>query len=134
MPARRGGDLTLADFWGLDEDILSKAAGKGTNLILVNTDKGRQLLNLIREDIYLFPRPLAEAVAGNETLQMPTPKPNGCEKLWQLIPQIGFERAARQVYADYYRRVRMRKLKARLVKALPKPIYKALKHVKKWVR
>ncbi len=130
----RGGDLTLADFWGLDEEILAKAEGKGTNLCLVNTDKGRQLLEMIREDIYLYPRPFTEAVAGNETLQMPTQKPIGRERLWALIPQIGFEQAAVQVYAGYYRKVRLRKMRGRLVKKLPSPLYKVLKKAKGWLR
>ena len=126
----RGGDLTLADFWGLDKNVLAKAEGKGTNLCLVNTDKGQQLLDMIRDDIHIFSRPLAEAVAGNETLQMPTAKPKGREELWQLIPQIGFERAARQVYGDYYRKVCLRKMKAGLIRRLPAPIYKTLKWLK----
>ena len=130
----RGGDLTLADFWGLDEEILAKAEGKGTNLCLVNTGKGRQLFDMIREDIHVYPRPFAEAVAGNETLQMPTPKPAGWEQLWKLIPQVGFEQAVVQVYADYYRQVRLRKLKGRLLKILPYPLYKMLKKVKEWLR
>ena len=124
----RSGDLTLGDFWGLDQEILSKTSGKGTNLCLVNTGKGRELLDLIKDEINIFPRPLAEAVAGNDTLQMPTPKPVGREKLWTFIPQVGFEQAALRVYADYYRKVRWQKWKRRLLKCLPRPVYNGLKY------
>ena len=129
----RGGDLTLADFWGLNKEVLAKASGKGTNLCLVNTDKGRYLLDLVKDEIHIFSRPLAEAVAGNETLQMPTPKPAGREKLWELIPLLGFERAAMRVYADYYSKVRWRQLKRNFLKWLPRPLYNTLKSIKDWV-
>ena len=38
-------DITIADFWGIDKEIPDMDDDKGTGLVLVNTEKGRQALN-----------------------------------------------------------------------------------------
>ena len=136
--SERGGDITLADFWGLSEEIAVKADGRGINLLLVNTKNGQELLNSIKDEINLFERPFGEAVAGNETLCCPTEKPVGRDELWNYIPQIGFHKAARQVYSSYYQQVERRKLKrmirSKLKHVIPKKLYEYLKRLKDMIR
>ena len=136
--SERGGDITLADFWGLSEEIALKAYGKGINLLLVNTKKGHELLNSINDEINLFERPLEEAVAGNETLYSPTEKPIGRDELWNKIPKVGFHKAAKQVYPLYYQQVERQKFKRmirrKLVRAIPKLLYNYLKRMKDMMR
>ena len=38
-------DITIADFWGIDREIPDMDDDKGTGLVLVNTEKGRQALD-----------------------------------------------------------------------------------------
>lgn len=42
---RSHSDITIADFWGIDKEMPEMDDDKGTGLVLVNTDKGRQALD-----------------------------------------------------------------------------------------
>lgn len=66
----RIGDITLGDFWGIGKkEPFKKNIENGCNVIIVNTDKGLQLLNSCRTEIYLYQREYDEAIAGNKQLQ-----------------------------------------------------------------
>ncbi len=45
--AERPGDLTIGDFWGITKIDASCHDGKGTSLVLVNNEKGKELLDII---------------------------------------------------------------------------------------
>ena len=61
----RQSDLTLADFWKvestLDED-------KGTSMILVNSERGKMILDSAKEQLFLQKRTIEEAQNGNQML------------------------------------------------------------------
>lgn len=44
-------DVTLADFWGIDTVFPNMDDDKGTSLVFVNTEKGRDALNFTRLDV-----------------------------------------------------------------------------------
>ena len=68
----RTGDLTLADFWGLGKNIpFNGDPSKGCSLILVNTEKGRNLLHSVKDKLFLEERTLEEARTGNGQLRNP---------------------------------------------------------------
>lgn len=47
---KRPSDITLADFWGWEKDDVSiNADDKGLNLVLINTPKGREMFEAIRD-------------------------------------------------------------------------------------
>ena len=131
---QRGGDITLADFWGVADSIAQKSEGKGINLCFVNTDKGQYLFNLIQKSIIYFRRPLLEAMNGNETLVQPTRQPPRRSELWEDIPIIGFDNAARKTYPIYYGYVFLRSIRRYLRSLLPDSLYSVLKKIKnkKW--
>ena len=71
----RIGDLTLADFWGLGKDIPFEGdPSKGCSLILVNTEKGRDLLHSVKDRLFLEERTSEEARTGNGQLRNPAPR------------------------------------------------------------
>lgn len=45
----RQGDITLADFWGVDKYDPKYNDGKGTSLMTVNSSKGQELLELVKD-------------------------------------------------------------------------------------
>lgn len=68
----RVGDLTLGDYWGLDPALtLPVAREGGLSLVLVNTPRGAEALEVISSHTGRMARPLAEAVAGNPRLMTP---------------------------------------------------------------
>ena len=100
--ARRISDITLADFQGLNQEILVKAEGKGESLVLTHTEKGQELFDNIKDRLVIFERPFEEAVKDNTTLKEPTETHEERERLWKLIYKIGFDRAIHKVYWKHY--------------------------------
>lgn len=63
---KRPSDLTLADFWGWERTNkdLNKD-NEGISLLLINTDKGRHILNYIKKDLYLYETTLEKCLQPN---------------------------------------------------------------------
>ncbi len=68
----RVSDLTIGDFWGLDKNSLNQNYDGKISTILVNTEKGRLLLEECQVEIYKEERPLEEALRGNGQLNHPS--------------------------------------------------------------
>lgn len=81
---RCGSDITLADFWGIEEELPAFSDDKGVSLCLCNSEKGFELfedLNIIKVEL-----PLESAVSHNPswTLSLPThPKRDYFFKVFQ---------------------------------------------------
>ena len=87
-------DMTLGDFWGLDMTSVNTTMDKGISLVLVNSDKGKMLLEMVEDHIEMIPRPLTEAVAGNKQLSHPMPRTWRYHVYKKLYPKVGFRLAA----------------------------------------
>lgn len=58
----RIGDVTLADFWGLDSRLEDDG---GTSMVMVNNEKGKYLFDCIKERIVFEEHDFSEIAAGN---------------------------------------------------------------------
>lgn len=122
----RTGDLTLGDFWGvhrshphLDLD------DKGTSLVLVGTDKGRQILDSIGHRIFQESVPIESAFNGNPILSRPSHRPSERDVFLQDLGTLSYPQLIRK-----YRlrgRSRLQILKAR-AKNKAKAILKSILH------
>lgn len=91
----RIGDLTLGDFWGIDKEFIKKYKIKnGLSVLLVNTDKGKCLVDYIGNDANLHKRTLDEAVNGNDQLRAPAPKHKNRDKFYLKLQKYSFSKAA----------------------------------------
>lgn len=69
---RRPSDLTLADFWGWEKAVPGfNTDDKGVSLVLVNTEKGRELFRQTRDRVTFLPARLEDCLQPN--LRQPTP-------------------------------------------------------------
>lgn len=96
--AERVGDLTLGDFWGIDSEIEKQTDVRGINMLFINSAKGQKLIKKNEPDIVMIPRPIEEAVNGNDTLREPTRMPVEYEEFWKLVHLKGFCRAVKEIY------------------------------------
>ena len=71
--SERIGDVTIGDFWGLGKikSFLGGDINKGCSVIIINTDKGKNLIDSCRNRLHLFEREYREAVEGNAQLRSP---------------------------------------------------------------
>ena len=67
----RPSDITIADFWGWEKTRPDfNRDDKGVSLLLINTEKGRRLFELAKENLDLFPDKLEDCLQPN--MQHPT--------------------------------------------------------------
>lgn len=81
---RRPGDVTLGDFWGLKSvHPQLDAENKGVNLVLINSDKGKTLLDDIRNKLVCFTSNMDECKQPNlETPTIPSPYRDKFEQIF----------------------------------------------------
>lgn len=70
--ARRVGDLTISDFSGLGRLAIWNHRETNVSCILVNSEKGMDLLNSISDRLYLEERPIDEALKYEHQLSHPS--------------------------------------------------------------
>ncbi len=79
----RVADITLADFWGyVPRKYCMRDDGKGTSLVLVNTEKGKAYFEKIRNKMISNPESIAMAIAGNKSLKESWQKNEKSEEFW----------------------------------------------------
>lgn len=61
----RESDITLADFWGIQNILPDMDDDKGTSLIFVNSDKGQKMFENIKDNIVYKEIDINEAVSSN---------------------------------------------------------------------
>ena len=76
----RVSDMTIGDFWELDKSSLVEKYAGNVSVILINTSKGQELLNIANENIYFEKRSIDEALKGNEQLNHPFDRPKDRDK------------------------------------------------------
>lgn len=73
---KRCSDITVGDYWGLGKKIPFDCNVKsyGYSVVLCNTLKGKNLIGRLSDSLYMYDRPLEEAVEGNAQLHSPKKK------------------------------------------------------------
>lgn len=91
----RNSDITLGDYWGIDNILPETYSKKGVSLILSNTEKGNCVIegmnsNLKTEES-LVETHSQEFLKYQHNLNKPTEKPAGYEDFWKNYKNHGFE-------------------------------------------
>lgn len=95
----RIGDITIGDFWGLGKDIpFEHNTSSGVSVALINTTKGNQLFETIKESIFFEKRTVLEAIEGNDQLRHPSIKHKNFNKFQELYIQNGFAYAIHECF------------------------------------
>lgn len=74
---KRPGDITLGDFWGIGTHGIpfKKSQRYGISLVLSNTDKGKRMIETLKDDCYFEERTLEEGIANQHNLKVPSARP-----------------------------------------------------------
>lgn len=86
----RQGDVTVADFWGLDPQLDDD---KGTSMVLVSTEKGRSLFDAISTRVTWSERCFNEIFAGNICIGGNVSLNNNSEEFLSALSEMSFEAA-----------------------------------------
>lgn len=71
----RQADVTLADFWGVDRMQFDWNDNRGVSLVMIHSEKGKQLMNAAAMDLDVQPVPLEDALASNPSMTHLVRKP-----------------------------------------------------------
>ena len=87
----RNSDITIADFWGIEDISPEFYDKKGISLVIINSQKGKQAFDEICDEATLSLQTFEKAVVKNHNLITPTKLPKSREKFWNDVESCGCE-------------------------------------------
>ncbi len=115
---KRPSDITLADFWGWEKtDPNINKDDKGVSLILVNTEKGREIFEAIKDRMTVIPANLEDCLQPN--LQHPSVPHPKCAEFEKDYAHKGFEYAMKK-YGNIGWKYKARKFLCRAKRTIKK--------------
>lgn len=89
------GDITIADYWGIDEAVPEFNDNKGVSLVFINNDVGKELFDKVENDI-IFKKTKIEKCMMRQAYIGPFPKPSTREKFWNDYRKYPFKKIAKR--------------------------------------
>lgn len=75
------GDITIADYWGIEKAAPEFDDNKGTSLVLINSEKGASIFSVVKESITFKETSIEDSM--QPALNHPNPKPITREMFWE---------------------------------------------------
>lgn len=111
----RPSDITLADFWGIDDIIDGFNDNKGVSLVFFNTEKGFKTFDEVKKDLNYVECTGESFIHTN--LKEPTKKPENRELFWKDYHDKGFKFIAKK-YGGYTIKSRTKRVLIEILKKL----------------
>lgn len=92
------GDITIADYWGIDQAAPGFNDNKGVSLLLINSEKGMDVFARVQDALELRQTKIEDSM--QPPLEAPFPRPQDRERFWELLDRKGFGKVA-VAYGDY---------------------------------
>lgn len=89
-------DITLADFWGINNIKPEMNDEKGTSLVIVNSEKGKELFNLIKDGIKFTEVDFKEAIRYNPSMTKVSNKCVNSDKFFDRLDDNNFDELVRK--------------------------------------
>ena len=125
-------DITLADFWGIQNINKEMFDNKGTSLVIVNSERGNELFNSIKKNIKYAETNLEEAIRYNPSMIKSSEKPENREELLtELRNYDNFDRAIKKYIPKENIFKRIIAIIKNVIKAILNKIDKLLKKQKR---
>jgi len=128
----RTGDLTIGDYWGIEKehpDYLARNGGvmderKGISCVLVNTEKGKRLMEQFElSSLYVKPSTFEKAAGQNRQLKQPSHRSEKREIILELYKNNGYS----AVDAWYYKRLGVKRYVYAVWNMIPRKVQIILK-------
>ena len=94
----RQGDITLADYWGVEKYFPALDRTKGVSLVLINTRKAIEVWNTVKEQVEYCSSNISDASQYNGNLIHTTHMPIIRESCYTLIRQRGYKSVAEKEF------------------------------------
>ncbi len=87
----RVGDLTIGDFWGIEDVKPDVSDNKGISAVMVNSEKGKAFLQAVSDSLLLFPCSKADIARRQPNLYHPSCYSNKAESFQHDLQTMSFE-------------------------------------------
>lgn len=114
-------DMTIADFWGIENVAPEMNDGKGTSLIITRTEKGQELFDSIKNELKWKEVSYEEGVKGNPSEYSSVARPQLRDTFFTDLEKLPFEEMEKKYAADIkvsFPRKAVRKIKRTIKKIL----------------
>jgi len=96
----RQSDITLADFWGVQNIMPEMDDDKGTSLILVNSTKGQDIFEKIKNEIKYKETDIGRAVTYNTSAVKSVAYNPKREKFFEELGELSFDKLVKKYCSD----------------------------------
>lgn len=93
---KRIGDITIGDYWNIDEKLSFNEYKDGMSVIILNSRKGQKLFDNVKENLNVYETDLSHAKKGNGNLNKPSSKPALRDHIYKKIFENGYENAVKE--------------------------------------
>lgn len=87
----RVGDITIGDFWGIEKYDENLYDERGVSSIMVNSEKGKELVERLSEKIKINKRSLSESIENQNRLKEPVKYPDSRDEFWEDFHNLGLQ-------------------------------------------
>lgn len=92
-------DITLADFWGIENIDSSMDQDKGTSLVMVNSDKGMELFNAAKDQLVWKEFTIDDARKGNPAMDSSLkPVAKNRDAFFKALDEMPFDKVAAKFF------------------------------------
>lgn len=91
----RQGDISLADYWGVQKTFPFIDATKGVSLVLINNTKGKKLWDNITSQLVYVQSTIEDAIRDNPNIIRPTKEPQIRKSFFRILDVDGYEQMAK---------------------------------------
>ncbi|MBQ9782712.1 MAG: Coenzyme F420 hydrogenase/dehydrogenase, beta subunit C-terminal domain [Clostridia bacterium] len=88
----RNSDITLADFWGIDNVCKDFNDDKGVSLVIVNSNKGENLFNDIKSDLIYNQTDFEKAISYNPAMTNSVKINKNRQKFFNKLDKVDFKK------------------------------------------
>ena len=128
-------DLTVADFWGIDNVAPEMNDNKGISLVIVRSEKGKELFADISERLTIKRVSYEDGVRDNKAEYQPYPKPLKRDSFFKDMNRMSFEELSKK-YLRESSKTKVKKIVKSVIKKLIGKIgggTKATKYTDYWM-
>ena len=115
-PCRRS-DITIADFWGIENVMPDFFDSNGVSLLFLNTEKSLKIFDEVKLDMEVRESRFEDCTPHNPNLLQPSVCMRNRDTFWKIYKEKGFETVAKK-YGGYGLKSRVKKLVRNILEKL----------------
>ena len=96
---QRCSDFTTGNFWGIENISTAFDTTKGVSMLLINTQKGQQIFQRIKNKMQIEQRTLQEAIQANDALIKTVAYPEHRDGIYKTFAKNGLTKTMQKYYS-----------------------------------